>query len=115
MQPAFADGYFLSADWAAGRDEVECGHTSGCSGITLIEQLTGAAALKCRRGFAPVLANMQFGCDAHACSLRSLTPRMRVCVAGASLFLVSGLRDWNLLDLLAKAAIGRAATRMTKN
>ena len=43
MQPAFADGHFLAADGAAGRDEVERGHTSGCSGITLIGQLTGAA------------------------------------------------------------------------
>jgi len=37
--------HFLAADGAAGRDEVERGHTSGCSGITLIGQLTGAAGL----------------------------------------------------------------------
>jgi len=115
MQPAFADGHFLAADGAAGRDEVERGHTSGCSGITLIGQLTGAAGLKCRRGFAPVPGNTHFGCDAFAFSLRSLTPRMRVCVTGASLFLVSGLRDWNLLDLLAKAAIGQGRNANDKN
>jgi len=34
---------------------------------------------------------MRIGCDAYGCSLRSLTRRMRVCVAGASLFQVSGL------------------------
>src|SRR5215813_11378669 len=34
---------------------------------------------------------MHVGCDAYACSLRSLTPRMRVCVAGASLFLLTGI------------------------
>jgi hypothetical protein len=56
---------------------------------------------------------MRIGCDAYAYSLRSLTPRMRVCVAGASLFLVSGLRDRNLLDLLGKATIERVAKRMT--
>ena len=33
---------------------------------------------------------MHIGCDACAWSLRSLTPRMRVCVAGASLFLGYG-------------------------
>jgi hypothetical protein len=74
---------------------------------------SGANEPQWRRGLALVLRNMHIGCDAYACSLRSLTPRMRVCVAGASLFLVSGLRDRNLLDLLAKATIGRATKRMT--
>ena len=33
VQPAVAGGHFLGADWAAGRNEAERGHASGCSGI----------------------------------------------------------------------------------
>ena len=42
------------------------------------QQAVGQTNRKRSRGFALVLLNMQIGCDAHACSLRSLTPRMRV-------------------------------------
>jgi hypothetical protein len=46
MQSTTAGGHFLGADWAAGRNEAERGHASGCSGIAPAAQLTvGAIAV----------------------------------------------------------------------
>jgi hypothetical protein len=42
VHPAVAGGHFLGADWAAGWDEAERGHASGCSDIAPAEQLAVA-------------------------------------------------------------------------